>query len=207
MRIYDITQTIDEHMTVYKNKQEKRPIFQVVRDHPLGGVRESTITLDVHTGTHLDAPLHMQPNGETIDNMPLNRLVTECKVIDLEYLDRGITSEDLRGHDIVRGDVVLFRTRNSLEDFFNPDFIYLTEEGARYLVAQGVIGIGTDGLGIERAQPGHPTHHLLFKADIYILEGLALKDVAAGIYQLVALPLKLKGLDAAPVRAILIESD
>lgn len=205
MRIYDITQTIEESMIVYKNKPEKRPVFQVTRDHALGGVRESSITLDVHTGTHLDAPLHMKVNGETIDKMPLSQLITRCKVLDFLYLERGIEASDLAGHDLKMGDVVLFKTRNSTEDFFNPDFIYLTESGAKYLVDLGIRGIGTDGLGIERAQPGHPTHHLLFKAGVYILEGLALKDVAAGDYQLIALPLKLKGLDAAPVRAILIE--
>jgi len=207
MKIYDITQTIDEHMTVYKNKAEKRPVFNVTRTHDVGGVRESSITLDVHTGTHLDAPLHMQADGDTIDRMPLEQLVTGCQVIDFSHLDRGISKEDLDHHHIHEGDVVVFKTRNSFEDFFNPDFIYLTESGAKYLVEKKIKGVGTDGLGIERAQPGHPTHHTLFNAGIYVLEGLALKDVAMGEYELVALPLKLKGLDASPVRAILIERD
>lgn len=205
LKIYDVTQTIDENMIVYKNKQEKRPIFQVTRTHDVGGVRESSITLDVHTGTHLDAPLHMQTEGVTIDLMPIEQFIVPCIVFDFTYLESGITEEDLRGHIIGENDVVIFKTRNSLEDFFNPEFIYLTESGAQYLKSCGIRGVGTDGLGIERAQPGHPTHHTLFNAGIYVLEGLALKDVPAGEYQLIAIPLKLKGLDASPVRAILIE--
>ncbi|MCK8060496.1 MULTISPECIES: cyclase family protein [unclassified Fusibacter] len=207
MKLYDITQTIDEHMTVYKNKAEKRPIINVTRTHNVGGVRESSITLDVHTGTHLDAPLHMQADGTTIDTMALEQLITRCKVFDFTHLDRGISKGDLDHHKIEKGDVVLFKTRNSFEDFFNPEFIYLEESGAKYLTGIGIKGVGTDGLGIERAQPGHPTHHTLFNSGVYVLEGLALKDVPVGEYELIALPLKLKGLDASPVRAVLIERD
>lgn len=205
MKVYDITQTIEETMIVYKNKPEKRPVIAITRDHALGGVRESSVTLDVHTGTHLDAPLHMLPEGETIDSIDLHQLITPCRVLDLSHLERGIEASDLEPYQINIGEVVLFKTRNSHENFFNPDFIYLTENGASYLVSRGVRGIGTDGLGIERAQPGHPTHRQLFGAGVYIIEGLALGAIVEGTYTLVALPLKLKGLDAAPVRAILID--
>jgi arylformamidase len=205
MIIYDITQTIDEHMTVYKNKPEKRPIIQVTRTHDIGGVRESSVTMDVHTGTHLDAPLHMQVDGDTIDTMPLEDLITRCKVFDFTHLKHSISKDDLDHHKIEQGDVLIFKTRNSFEDFFNPEFIYLDESGAKYLTSIGIKGVGTDGLGIERAQPGHPTHHTLFNAGVYVLEGLTLKDVPVGEYELIALPLKLKGLDASPVRAVLIE--
>ena len=205
MKIYDITQTIEEDMIVYKNNPEKKPVFSITRYHEFGGVRESSVTMDVHTGTHLDAPLHMFPNGETIESISLSSLITECRVLDLSSLNRGIEAYDLRPYNIQNNEVILFKTKNSSENFFNPDFIYLTEDGASYLINCGVKGIGIDGLGIERSQPGHPTHKKLFTKGIYILEGLALKDVLEGSYQLIALPLKLKGLDAAPIRAILIE--
>lgn len=203
MKIYDITQTISATMTVYKDKPEKRPDIKVNRLHVQGGVMESTITLDVHTGTHLDAPLHMLENGQTIDTMPLEPLITPCKVIDLTHVEDGITEEDLKMHPIESGDVLLFKTRNSFENFFNPNFIYLTEQGAQWLASLGVKGVGTDALGIERSQPGHPTHRTLFGAGIYVLEGLALADIEPGSYELIALPLKLKGLEASPVRAVL----
>ena len=84
-------------------------------------------------------------------------------------------------------------------------FYFLTEDGARYLVEQKVRGVGIDSLGIERAQPGHPTHKTLFNNEIIIIEGLRMKDVSAGDYFMVATPLKMIGTDASPARVILID--
>ncbi len=205
MKIYDISKTIDENMVVYKNLDEKSPQFHVTREQGSGGVRESSITMDVHTGTHLDAPLHMVEGGRAIDEMPLEPLIGNCKVIDLSSVKEAIKREDLMVQSIESGDVVLFKTQNSMDQVFNFEFIYLAQSGAEYLAQKGIKGVGIDGLGIERSQSGHKTHHILFDAGIYILEGLALKDIEAGVYELVALPLKLKGLDASPVRAVLID--
>ncbi len=190
-------------MTVYKDKPEKRPDIKIMRTHDQGGVMESTISLDVHTGTHLDAPLHMLAEGQTIDAMPLEPLITPCKVLDLTHVVDGITADHLKAHSIEKGDVLLFKTRNSFENFFNPDFIYLTLDGATWLSQLEIKGVGTDALGIERSQPGHPTHRALFGASIYVLEGLSLAHIEPGDYELIALPLKLKGLEASPVRAVL----
>ncbi len=203
--IYDISQTIEESMFVYKDKPEKKPVFEVTRDHGQGGVRESKITLDVHTGTHLDAPLHMVAEGASIETMPLENLIAPCRVVDLTHIEGAISWHDLEPLNIDASDIVLFKTRNSLDDAFSLDFVYLDTSGAKYLAECGVRGVGTDALGIERSQPDHSTHHQLFEAGIFILEGLRLKDVPEGRYRLVALPLKLKGLDASPVRAILMD--
>ncbi len=207
MKIYDITQTIEANMFVYKDKHEKRPIIERTREYEEGGVRESRISLDVHTGTHLDAPMHILSDGKPIESIPLDSLITKCRVIDLTDIASGIEADDLKDKSIKPGEVLLFKTRNSFEFFFNKAFIYLAASGAKYIADIGIKGIGTDGLGIERAQPGHTTHHILFDADIFIIEGLRLRDVRPGHYQLIALPLKVKGLDAAPVRAVLIEED
>ncbi len=205
MKIYDISKTIEEKMVVYKNLDEKRPLFHITRDHVNGGVRETTITMNVHTGTHLDAPLHMIAGGITIDEMSLEPLIGYCKVIDLSLVKDAISREDLIDQSIEGGDILLFKTQNSTDEVFNFEFIYLAESGAEYLAQKGIKGVGIDGLGIERSQSRHKTHHILFGAGIYILEGLELKDIDAGAYELVALPLKLKGLDASPVRAVLID--
>ena len=85
------------------------------------------------------------------------------------------------------------------------DFIYLAESGARYLVDKGVRGVGIDALGIERNQLGHPTHKLLLANGIYILEGLRLKEVKEGSYTLIAAPLNIIGVEASPVRALLLD--
>ncbi|TXK89605.1 cyclase family protein, partial [Parageobacillus sp. SY1] len=103
-------------------------------------------------------------------------------------------------------DFVLFKTKNSLEDAFNFEFIYVAEDAARYLADKKVRGVGIDALGIERSQPGHPTHKTLFSAGVIVIEGLRLKDVPEGSYFMVAAPLKLVGTDAAPARVILFEN-
>ena len=205
MKIHDITQTIEANMFVYKDKGEKRPIIQQTRSFEDGGVRESRISLDVHTGTHLDAPMHMLADGKPIESIPLEALITKCRVVDLTHIIDGIEADDLKNKGIGAGDVLLLKTRNSFEAYFNEAFIYLAASGAEYLAEVGIKGVCTDGLGIERAQPDHVTHQILFEAGIYILEGLRLKDIQPGPYQLIALPLKVKGVDAAPVRAVLIE--
>ncbi|GAB7386714.1 cyclase family protein [Bacillaceae bacterium] len=205
VKVYDISAPIFEGMPVYKNKAEKQPQIEIVRDFATGNVRESRIHLDCHTGTHVDAPLHMIENGETIESIPLEDLVGPCKVFDLTEVNGGITSEHLKPLSIAKDDFVLFKTRNSFVDEFDFAFVYLQEDGARYLAEIGVKGVGIDALGVERSQPGHPTHRTLFAERIIIIEGLRLKDVPAGEYFLVAAPLKLIGTEAAPARVLLLE--
>lgn len=83
------------------------------------------------------------------------------------------------------------------------DFVYVAQDAAELLAACGVHGVGIDALGIERSQPGHPTHKTLFDKDIIVIEGLRLEDVPQGQYLLFALPMPLVGLDAAPARVLL----
>lgn len=205
MPIYDISKTIEENMVVYKNKVEKRPRFEITRQHDIGGVRESKIDMDVHTGTHLDAPLHMAPEGESIESLDVARLICACRVLDFSHVTDAIGEDDLKPYKVQSGESILLKTRNSTEDFFNPDYVYLAVDGAQFLAKKKINLVGIDALGIERGQKGHLTHHALFSNNIIVLEGLDLSKVAAGAYQLVALPLKLKGLDGSPVRAVLIE--
>lgn len=207
MKIYDISMTIEHDMVVYKNKEEKRPVFTTVSKHSDSGVHETRLFMDAHCGTHLDAPLHMIDNGETIDKFNLNLGVSKCKVIDLTTVENKISESDLSNKKITKGDYILLKTKNSYEDFFNPEFIYLDESGAKYLKEQEIIGVGIDAVGIERSQTGHETHKILLDAGITILEGLRLRDVKEGEYSLVALPLKIRGVEASPVRAILIRED
>ncbi len=204
IKIYDISMSISPHMAVYKNKAEKRPIINTIREFPTSSTHESTIELDLHTGTHLDAPLHMIQGGNTVDETDLNRVIRECKVLDLTAVHTKITQADLINQVIVRGDFLLLKTKNSDDKIFKEDFIYLDHSGAQYLKDKEVVGVGIDALGIERNQPGHETHQLLLGNDIVILEGLRLSEVEAGTYFLIAPPLKISGVEAAPVRAVLI---
>lgn len=205
MKVYDISLPIYEGMPVYKNKPEKQPVFDLISSFPTAAAQESRLHLDAHTGTHVDAPLHMIPQGDTTDTLTIEQLVRPCTVLDLMDVRAGISRKHLENRGIVAGDFLLFKTQNSHDAAFNPEFIYLTEDGAHYLVEVGVAGVGIDALGVERSQPGHPTHKALFGSGAIIIEGLQLSDVPAGSYTMVAAPLKLVGLDAAPARVILIE--
>lgn len=202
MKIYDISSPIFEGMPVYKNKPEKQPKIMSVTN---GHVTESRLELDVHSGTHIDAPLHMVNDGETFETIPLEDLVGQVKVLDFMHIEDGITREDLEKFNLQENDFVLFKTKNSLDEDFNPEFIYLKESGANYLAELKVRGVGIDALGVERSQPNHPTHKALFGANIIVIEGLRLSEVVAGSYFMVAAPLKLIGTDAAPARVILID--
>ncbi|KOF11946.1 cyclase [Planococcus glaciei] len=202
MKMYDITSSIYEGMTVYKDKPEKQPKLNRQTN---GYVTETRLELDVHTGTHIDAPLHMVEDGETFESVPMDKLAGPCKVLDLTRVEDGVSKADLEGFGLEKDDFVLFKTRNSFVDTFDFEFVFLAKDGAEYLAEIGIRGVGTDALGVERSQEGHPTHKTLFGNDIIIIEGLRLKDVEQGDYFMVAAPLKLLGTDASPARVLLFE--
>lgn len=204
MKIYDISMTINEQMMVYKNVEEKKPIITILKTYKENRYNESSITMDIHTGTHIDAPFHMIDNGETIESIPLEKLVTDCQVLDLTGIKDGITRKHLQSKEISEGSFILLKTKNSYTDSFDNNFIYLKKSGAKYLADKKIKGVGIDALGIERGQKNHDTHTILMNQKIVIIEGLRLKDILEGFYQMVALPLKIEGTDGAPARIILI---
>ncbi|WP_347861017.1 cyclase family protein [Salimicrobium sp. PL1-032A] len=204
MAIYDVSMTIREGMIVYKDKDEKQPKITTSTN---GHVTESRIDMDLHTGTHVDSPLHMINDGETMETIALEDLVGTVKLFDLTEAGDRINKEDIEGFDIQKGDFVLFKTKNSFHesDDFDFDFTFVAEDAAKYLADIGIKGVAVDGLGIERSQPEHPTHRSLFENRIIIIEGLRLKEVPAGNYFMVAAPLKIEGTDASPARIILMD--
>lgn len=205
MKVYDISMPVFYEMPVYKGRISKRPIITVESNFSTGAVYESRLEMNLHTGTHLDAPLHLLAGGGTIDSLALESVICKCKVLDLTHVADKITKEDLIDKKIDCGDFILLKTRNSFEALLEGKFIYLDHAGAEYLVSQNVIGVGIDALGIEREQPGHPTHKALLGNDRVIIEGLRLKSVPEGQYLLVAAPIKIMAVEAAPVRALLFE--
>ncbi|MBB3114714.1 arylformamidase [Paenibacillus phyllosphaerae] len=206
-KIYDISMTIQPNMPVFNRNEAGQPVIRNVANHgETDGVYESRLDLNLHTGTHVDAPLHMVKDGATIEKIGLEELVGTARVVDLTHCQAFITKEDLEQLGLQRNEWVLFKTRNSYSDEFEFDFVYLREDGTRYLVDIGVRGIGTDALGIERAQKEYPTHRTLFRNSIIIVEGLRLADVTPGTYLMVIAPLKLAGVEAAPARALLLGS-
>jgi arylformamidase len=219
MIFYDISSTIEPDMPVYKNRDEKRPRFSISRDFSDGSTYEGRLDFDLHSGTHVDLPLHVIPTGANSDSWGSENFFTRCRILDFCSLtgDR-ITDRELRqkeeealssgiGPLFSAGRSILLKTANSKQDQFNFKFIFLEKSGAKYLADQKISGVGIDALGIERDQPGHETHKLLLQSGIWILEGLRLGEVPAGEYILVLLPLKISGVEALPARAVLLGPD
>ena len=203
-KIYDISMKITRDMAVYKGKEDKRPNLVTVSDFNTGSAYESVLEMNMHTGTHLDRSLHMIPGGTRVDSLPLEQVITKCKVLDLSSCVDKITASDLKDKDINEDDFILLKTRNSFEDILEGDFIYVDDSGAEYLRDKKIKGVGIDSLGIERSQPEHPTHVKLLEADIVILEGLCLEEIEEGEYFLFAAPIYVPDAEAAPVRAVLL---
>ncbi|HEX2978478.1 MAG TPA: cyclase family protein [Candidatus Babeliales bacterium] len=206
MNIIDISWPIAPGMTEYKNRASVH--LKKIKNVLDNGAAESEICLHSHTGTHIDAPSHFLSDGKTIENVSLDSLIGTCRVIDLTHVDDAITRQDIEAHIVNAGERILLKTKNSarsISEPFDPSFIYLRADAARFLVDKKIKTIGIDYLGIERNQPKHDTHELLMKADITIIEGLRLQGVSAGNYELYCLPLLIPGIDAAPARAILMK--
>ncbi len=205
MKIHDISMEISEKMPVYNGRKEKSPIFKTVNNLKSGSSYQTSLDINMHTGTHMDAPLHMVEGGETLESIELEKVITKCRVIDLTDVSEKISKNNLESNEIQKGDFILLKTKNSTENILENDFIYLDKAGAEYLRDKKIKGVGIDSLGIERAQPAHETHITLFEAGIVILEGLRLDGVDEGEYFLFAAPLKIKGVEASLVRAVLID--
>jgi arylformamidase len=171
-----------------------------------GGYHLSKLSLSAHSGTHIDAPAHFLQNGKTIDQIPAQRWVSPAVVIDLPNGGR-ISVDQLRGKGIRSGDAVLLKANaRRRADAGHDDFSSLTLGAAEYLVSRNINCIGIDALSIESYEDSAwPVHKKLLRADILIIEGLRLRHVNAGRYQLIATPLLITGGDGAPARALLVQ--
>jgi arylformamidase len=204
MKVYDISMPVKNDMPVYGGKEGKRPRILKEPEFSKGHVYESRIEMNLHTGTHVDSPLHMIPGEAPMEKYKPEQFITGCYLIDLTDVIEKITADDLKGRRIRKGDFLLLKTQNSFKDILEGAFIYLDKTGAAYLNEIGIAGVGIDALGIERAQPEHETHIQLFGKGVVILEGLRLRDVEEGEYLLCAAPVLIPGTEAAPARAFLI---
>lgn len=204
MKIIDISMTIEQGMPVYKNRKEKMPLWHEEKVFGRDGYKETAMKLNLHTGTHVDAPLHYLEDGADIASLPPESFMGKARVLEMFHAGEAVRAEDVMDMDFEGLDFVIFKTRNSRES--RPqEFVYVDASAAEVLAGKDLRGVGIDALGIERNQPGHPTHKLLLGAGILIVEGLDLRNAVPGDYYLVVLPLRIKGAEAAPARAILIE--
>ena len=179
-----------------------------VRDMAQGEVcNVSFLSMSAHTGTHMDAPLHFIRDGASLDKLPLQATIGPARVIDIKD-PVSINPEELHPHNITAGERILFKTRNSDKSWkserFDEDFVYISQQGARYLAERGILTVGVDYLSVGGfKRDGVETHHALLGAGIWIIEGLNLAEVTPGNYELICLPLKISGVEGAPARAVL----
>ncbi len=205
MKLYDISIPIDVNMAVFKNEPSRKPELIPIKSIEENDVVIHKILLDLHSGTHVDAPSHYFKNGKTIDQLSMTKEVTTCRVVDLTQVEHSITKQDLLPLSIKENEFILLKTKNSSHEGYDPEFVYLSAEAAEYLVGLKVKGVGIDAMTIERSQPKHETHKLLLKNEIMIIEGLKLLHIVPGTYHMVALPINIVGAEASPTRVLLIE--
>lgn len=210
MKIYDITVAISESVPVYAGDPTVK--VDAPKSFAAGdGVNVSHLCLGLHTATHVDAPNHFIEGTRRVDELDLDKLIGKCRVVELDESVQAIGPEHFG--NIQGVERILFKSRNSAfwnepEKGFRTDFAYLSLEGARAVVAAGGKLVGIDYLSIEEfGSKDHAVHITLLEKEVVILEGIDLREVPPGDYELVCLPLKYKGGtgDGAPARTILRE--
>jgi arylformamidase len=208
MKIFDVTVAISEKMPIYAGD----PPAMIESAKQLSAGESSNISrlaFGAHTGTHVDAPNHFIDGSRRVDQLDLNKLIGPCRVVRVPEDVQTIEPEHIG--DIEGIERVLFKTKNSAywaDSEFHSDFAHLSPPAADALVASGVKLVGIDYLSIERFHSGdHAVHKAFLSKEIVILEGLDLRAVEPGDYELVCLPLKYIGGegDGAPARAVLIQ--
>ena len=210
LKIVDISVPINSELPVWPgDPQIEIERYRLISDGDSSN--DSRITCSVHSGTHVDAPAHFIENGARVEQLPLEILIGPVTVVEL--LEAEIITPELLEVQALAPETrrLLVKTKNSAlwadpGHAFNPDFVALNSESARWIVNQGIDLVGIDYLSIQMFKDTEPlTHRILLEAGIVIVEGLDLRMVDPGDYQLFCLPIKLAGCEGAPARAVLIE--
>ena len=201
MKIIDVTRPLIKDMLVYPG--DVIPSFSQ-EDH--GRYLISDLHMSTHTGTHIDAPTHYLKSGDTIDTIPLSNLIGRCRVINVSDAGTLITAARLKGRlDGVKR--LLLKTRFSGEYTFCDDYPSLAQDAACYITESGIECIGIDSPSIESYNCDGSIHRRLLSNGCIIIELLDLSHAPDGDFDMVALPLRLAGLDGSPARVILIQQE
>jgi arylformamidase len=184
------------------------PRVEINRIKEIAGGDPYTIThlsMGAHSGTHVDAPSHCMRDGTSIDRIPMTAILGRAKILEINHGNR-IAPGDIDESAISPGDIILLKTSNSellKQKAFTPEYVYLSTEAAEYLADRNIATIGIDYLSIGGQKNDDEVHRILLQASIWIIEGLDLSGVSAGVYDFVCLPLRIEGAEAAPARAFL----
>jgi arylformamidase len=203
MKIHDITLTLSDALPCWPGDTPFR--FTLAWSKLEGAtVNVGQVSTSIHIGTHVDAPFHFDSAGATVENLALDPFVGPARVVDV----RGrpvIRVEDLEPFDLAKTPRLLLRTDGWLDHSRFPESIPVLDQGVpTYLKKNGVILLGLDVPSVDQIDSTDlPIHHALGSCGITILESVDLTRVEPGVYELIALPLKIAGGDGSPVRAIL----
>ena len=205
MKIYDVTVPLTKDIIVYPGDPPVRIERKATLNRDGAKANVSRYAFGSHTGTHIDAPLHFIENGATVDQLPLGLLIGRARVV--EVTAPRIDETALEEFDFTPDARVLFKTRNSYlwsQKKFVEDYVYITPGAARALVNEGIKVVGIDYLSVEKfGVETFDTHLTLLQAGTVIIEGLDLREVEPGDYELICLPLNVKDGDGAPARVVL----
>jgi arylformamidase len=207
MKIYDVTVPISEDTPVYEGDPNVQ--IEIASAMTRGDAANvSQICCGVHTATHVDAPVHFIEGTRRVHELDLEKLIGACRVVEIGKSISAIEAEHVE--NLAGVERVLFKTRNSdfWSDFtqgFRKDFTYIAPGAARALVDFGIKLVGIDYLSVEKfGAETFDTHITLLEKEVVIIEGLDLREVPAGDYEIICLPLKIGGIgDGAPARTIL----
>jgi len=200
VQILDVTRPLSADAVVYPGDQTPR-----FRQSDHGRYLISDLSMSSHSGTHIDAPVHYLKCGDTIDTVPLAHLIGRCRVLDVSDAGSTITAGDLKGR-ISNTERVLFKTTFSGMNYFIEDYPSLTIDAARLITKSGIRCVGIDSPSIEMFACDGNVHRELLGHGCIVIELLDLSCAAEGDYEMVALPLRLQGLDGSPARVILMKN-
>lgn len=208
-RIHDISLAIDAGLQIWPTSEGFR-IRDAMRLADGDPANVSIVEMDVHTGTHVEAGKHFLADGASIETLLLDQFVGDADVVEIDGPAVTAAALDAAG---VPGDCrrLLVKTANSARwaagwADFDPVYVSLTRDAAAWAADRRLALIGIDHLSIQQFDDDGETHRMLMRAGIAILEGLNLAGIQPGHYTLVAAPIRLTGIEAAPARALLLES-
>lgn len=209
-RLIDLTRRIAPDLPVWPG--DLPPRITAVASHAAGdGYALSHVAATLHLGTHIDAPCHFVPRGAGIDETPLECLIGPAWVVEARTIDRHIDAAMLEQFEIpAEAERLLFKTPNSelwSQPGFSRDYLAFTEDAAEALASRGVRLVGIDYLSVAPFDDPGPAHTAFLSGGVVVLEGIDLRGVEPGLYELVCLPLLIEGADGAPCRALLRDID
>lgn len=203
--LIDISRTLVPGMAVWPG-DTPLTIETILAKADGASVNLTTLTLSAHTGTHADAPYHFDERGKTLDVVDLAPYWGPAQVVTVTKAAGPLFPDDFEHVDVRLAPRLLVHSQASSLDSarFPDEFVYPSPELANHLGAHGVLLYGADAPSMDDAQSTTlPGHHAMRAAGIAILEGLDLRPAPDGLYELVALPLKIARGDGSPVRAVL----